>query len=229
MIFGPEGWLGTACSACNQYLPEPQEINQVMAGLWRDTLPGAAGQGEFYGSLLTGLLANPADKVFYGNWQDVGQYGDESITSRHAIAIVLDGQSEPAGRIYYIYDDISGDLTTNGFTVGVENKTGDMGETWAFAPCSGGACIPHEPLGSPPADGTTLRLDPVIASGNTIRTFTYRVEITAAAGALLTNYAEVTSSSSDPGVASMWAIADVSVIEAPPTRYLYLPLIQNNY
>ncbi|MFN2186168.1 MAG: S8 family serine peptidase, partial [Anaerolineae bacterium] len=112
MIFGPEGWLGSACSACNQLLPEPQEINQVLAGLWRDILPGAAGQGEFYGALIDGLLANPADVVFYGNWHDVGQYGDLAITSRHAIAIVMDGQSEPAGRIYYIYDDITGDLTT---------------------------------------------------------------------------------------------------------------------
>jgi len=104
-----------------------------------------------------------------------------------------------------------------------------MGETWAFAPCSGGACIDHDPQGSPPANGTTLRLDPVIASGDYVKTFTYRVEITADVGALLTNYAEVTSSSSDPEVASMWAIADVSVIETPPTRYIYLPSIQKDY
>ena len=225
MIFGPEGWLGTACSACNQYLPEPEEINQIMAGLWRDTHPGTGGQGEFYGSLLTGLLANPADAVFYGNWQDVGQFGDPTITSRHAIAIVLDGQSEPAGRIYYIYDDITGDLTTNGFTVGVENKTGDMGETWGYAPCLGGSCLYHDPEGSPPANGTTLRLDPFIAGGDYIKTFTYQVEITADVGTLLTNRAEVTSTSPDPEVASMSAIADVSVIEVPPTWYLYLPVI----
>ncbi|NIV40582.1 MAG: hypothetical protein GWN58_67650, partial [Anaerolineae bacterium] len=129
MIFGPEGWLGTACSACPQHMPEPEEINQIMAGLWRDVLPGAAGQGECYGGLLTGLLDDPADAVFYGNWHDVGQFDYPEITSSHAIAIVLDGQSEPAGRIYYIYDDITGDLTTHGFAVGVENKNGDMGET----------------------------------------------------------------------------------------------------
>ena len=143
MIFGPEGYLGSACPACNQYLPEPQEVNQVLAGLWRDVHPGTGGQGEFYGTLLTGLLENPDDMVFYGNWHDVGQFDDPTITSRHAIAVVLDGQSEPAGRIYYIYDDITGDLTTNGFTVGVENKMGDMGETWAFAPCGGDLCIDH--------------------------------------------------------------------------------------
>jgi uncharacterized repeat protein (TIGR01451 family) len=229
MIFGPEGWLGTACSACPQYMPEPEEINQIMAGLWRDVLPGAAGQGEFYGGLLTGLLDDPADAVFYGNWQDVGQFGDPTITSRHAIAIVLDGQSEPAGRIYYIYDDITGDLTTNGFAVGVENKNGDMGETWAYAPCSGGACLPGDPVGSPPANGTTLMLDPFVAGGDYIKTFTYQVEITAGAGTLLTNYLEVTSDAPDLEVASMSAMADVSVIETPPTWYLYLPVILKNY
>lgn len=225
MIFGPEGWLGTACLACNQFLPEPTEINQVLAGLWRDILPGTGGQGEFYGTILTGLLDNPADKVFYGNWHDVGQFGDATIRTSHAIAIVLDGQSEPAGRIYYIYDDITGDLTENGFTIGVENKQGDMGETWAYAPCDGGACIPHDPFGSPPTNGTTLRLDPVIDSENYIKTFTYQVQITADEGVLLSNFVEVTSSSSNPEAASMSAIADVSVIATPPSWDIYLPVI----
>jgi len=137
----------------------------------------------------------------------------------------MDGQSEPAGRIYYIYGDITGDLTENGFTVGVENKTGDMGETWAYAPCDGGACIPGDPVGSPPANGTTLRLDPVVASGNYVKTFTYQVQVTADVGTLLTNHVEVTSDSPDPEVASMWAMADVSVIETPPVWYLYMPLV----
>lgn len=227
MIFGPEGWLGSACSACNQFLPEPQEINQVLAGLWRDVHPGAGGQGEFYGGLLVGLLDNPSDVVFYGNWHDVGQFDDPTITTRHAIAIVLDGQSEPAGRIYYIYDDITGDLTTNGYTVGVENKTGTMGETWAYAPCDGSACIYHDPLGSPPANGTTLRLDPLLPTGNYTRTFTYEVQVTASAGTLLTNRAEVSSTSSDPEAAHMWAMADVSVTEIPPT--IYLPAVYRNH
>jgi uncharacterized repeat protein (TIGR01451 family) len=228
MIIGPEGWLGSACSACNQFLPEPTEINQVMAGLWRDVKPGFEGQGEFYGTLLTGLLDNPNDVVFYGNWHEVGQFDDPTIQSSHAIAIVLDGQSEPAGRLYYIYEDITGDLTTYGFTVGVENKFGDMGETWAYAPCLGGACIPHDPLGSPPADGTTLRLDPFYASDNYTKTFTYQVEITAPTGVLLTNQLEVTSSSSEPEVASMSASADVSVIEPPPSLEIFLPIIFKN-
>ena len=229
MIYGPEGWLGSACSACNQLLPEPTEINQVIAGLWRDVLAGSGGQGEFYGATLTGLLTNPADLVFYGNWHDVGQFDALEIRSSHAIAIVLDGQSEPAGRIYYIYGDITGDLTVNGFTVGVENKMGDMGETWAYAPCGGGACIPGDPVGSPPANGTTLRLDPVVASEDYIKTFTYQVQVTADVGTLLTNYVEVTSDSLDPEAALMSAMADVTVIETPPTWHLYIPVILRNY
>jgi uncharacterized repeat protein (TIGR01451 family) len=228
MIIGAEGWLGLACSACNQFLPEPTEINQVMAGLWRDVHPGNGGQGEFYGGTLSGLLDNPDDAVFYGNWHQVGQFGDPTIQSSHAIAIVLDGQSEPAGRIYYIYEDITGDLTTNGFTVGVEDKFGDMGETWGYAPCLGGNCISHDPLGTPPADGTTLRLDPFYASENYTKTFTYQVEITAPTGTLLTNQLEVTSTSSDPEVASMWASADVSVVEPPPKWEIFLPITFKN-
>jgi len=40
---------------------------------------------------------------------------------------------------------------------------------------------------------------------------------------------EVTIDAPDPEVASMWAMADVSVIEAPPVWYLYLPSILRNY
>jgi uncharacterized repeat protein (TIGR01451 family) len=206
LLFGPDGWLGQACPACNQYLPEPVEINQVMAGLWRDARPGRLGKGEIYASLLTGLLSNPQDKVFYANWHDVGQSGDLTITASHAIAVVLNGQSEPAGRIYYIYANSTGDLATNGFTVGVEDKHGERGATWAFAQCPGGACIPHAPVGSPPASGTTLRLDPVAT-----QTFTYQVRVTVASGALLTNSVRVTSTSPDPEARSMWAKADVTV------------------
>jgi hypothetical protein len=84
-------------------------------------------------------------------------------------------------------------------------------------------------VGSPPANGTTLRLDPVVTSEDYIKTFTYQVQITADAGTLLTNLAEVTSTASDPEVASMWAMADVTVLETPPTWYLYLPVILRNY
>ncbi len=221
-LFGTEGWLGLACPACNQFLPDPVEINQVMAGLWRDAKPGSGGRGELYAALLTGLLRNPTDAVVYVNWHDVAQAEDLSITASHAIAVVLNGQSEPAGRIYYIYSDITGNLATNGYTVGVENKYGDRGTTWAFAQCPDAGCIPHAPVGTQPANGTTLRLDPVMT-----KTFTYRVRVTATAGSLLTNGVQVTSTSPDPDAQSMWAGADLTV--RGPALFVHktaIPVIQ---
>jgi hypothetical protein len=104
-----------------------------------------------------------------------------------------------------------------------------MGETWAYAPCDGSACIYHDPLGSPPANGTTLRLDPSLPTGDYAKTFTYEVQVTASPGTVLTNHAEVSSTSSDPEAGHMWATADVSVIEVPPTWTLYLPAIYRNH
>jgi hypothetical protein len=65
----------------------------------------------------------------------------------------------------------------------------------------------------------------VIASEDYVKTFTYQVEITANEGDLLTNFVEVTSSSTNPEAASMSASADVSVLAALPTWDIYLPLI----
>jgi uncharacterized repeat protein (TIGR01451 family) len=211
MLFGLDGWLGLACPACNQFLPQPVEINQIMAGLWRNGRPGITGGGEFYAGFMTGVLNNPEDEVFYANWHDVEQRGAPAITARHAIAVVLDGQSEPAGRIYYIYANITGNLAPYGYTVGVEDKHGERGTTWAFAQCSYASCIPHVPVGSQPANGTTLRLDPVTTGTDWFKTFTYQVRVTSPTGALLANVVRVTSNSPDPVAQSMWAAADVTV------------------
>ncbi|RMG89400.1 MAG: DUF11 domain-containing protein [Chloroflexi bacterium] len=188
LLIGPDGWQGAACSACPQPMPNSAELNQVIAPLWRD-IDTSGGVGAWYGSVLTGLLANPADAVFYANWHDAGQFGDPNTTSRHAVAIVLDGQSEPAGRIYFIYDDISNRtaLASYGFAIGVENADGREGLTYAFAPCASSPCVPSAPVGSLPANGTTLRLDPAIVGGSSARVFTYQVMVTAVSGSLLTN------------------------------------------
>jgi hypothetical protein len=217
IIFGPEGWLGIACTACPQPLPEPAELNQVMAGLWRD-IDTSNGVGEWYGAILSGLLPNAADKVFYANWHDAGQFGDPLLTSRHAIALVLNGQSEPAGRIYFIYDHISDRtaLASYGYTIGVENKDGHEGLTYAFAPCDSAPCIPGNPAGALPADEATLRWDPAIVGGSSATIFTYRVKVTAPTGAIITNTAEASSNTGSFAVAT----ADV-LVEA---RF-YLPLV----
>ncbi|MCA9978732.1 MAG: DUF11 domain-containing protein, partial [Anaerolineales bacterium] len=137
-VFGPDGRGGANCTVCTalpQPFPESAIMNQVIAGLWRD-VDMSGGVGEWYAAVISGLLSNPDDKVFYINWHNAGQFGAPLTTSRNAIAIVLDGQSEPAGRIYYIYDDITNGslLNSEGFSIGVENKAGTEGLTYAFAP-----------------------------------------------------------------------------------------------
>lgn len=219
LLYGLDGHTGLACTACPQKFPEPTELNQVIAGLWRD-INMENNHGAWYAAVITGLLDNPADKVFYVNWQDAGQFGAPLTTSRNGVAIVLDGQSEPAGRIYTIYDDITnGDkLNSEGFSIGVENKTGTEGLTYAFAPCRSEACIDAPTVGALPADGTTLRLDPAIVGGSSARIFTYQVAVTAVPPTLISNTVAATS---DVPANYLVATADL-----PVAYRLYLPLLR---
>ena len=192
-IFGPDGLTGPACTACPQPLPNSTEPHQLIAGLWRD-INMNGGNGQWYGNILTGLLENPSDKVFYVNWHDAGQFGNPFLTSRNAIAIVLDGQSEPAGRIYLIYNHISDPsaLAEAGYSIGVENSDGTIGLTQAFSRCKETPCINHGSLGSLPPNGATLRLDPAIVNNNT-KVFTYQVRVEGEVGDLLVNEVIATS------------------------------------
>jgi uncharacterized repeat protein (TIGR01451 family) len=221
MVFGPEGRGVSNCTVCTalpQPFPESTIINQVMAGLWRD-IDMSGGVGEWHAAVITGLLSNPTDKVFYVNWHDAGQFGAPLTTSRNAIAVVLDGQSEPSGRIYYIYDDLTNGnlLNSEGFSIGVENKMGTEGLTYAFAPCRSAACVAANPVGSLPANGTTLRLDPAIVGGSSARIFTYQVEVTAVPPAIISNTVTATS---DGPAAELMALADLLV-----EYRVYLPLV----
>ncbi len=207
LLLGPESIQDFACTACPEPLPTDSQLNQVIAGLWRD-LDASQGVGQWYAALLDGWL--PGSTVFYANWHDVGHYGDPFTTSRHAIAVVLDGQSEPNGRIYYLYDSIPNPaaIAAHGYVVGVEDKGGVSGETIAFAPCVDAICVQQAGVGSLPASGTTLRLDPAVVGGPSAKTFTYQVQVTAEAGTLLTNTVEVTS---DGLGETVTAVADVFV------------------
>lgn len=196
-IMGPEGVSGIACTACPQPFPAPVEPNQLMAGLWRD-LDMSNGNGQFYGQVLDGLLANPADKVFYVNWQDAGQFDAPFSISAHAIAVVLDGQSEPAGRIYFLYDYIldRSQLMADGVSIGVENKDGTRGTAVAFAPCTLSACIISTTKGPLPLNNTTYRLDPtVVPNGNGIQ-LTFDVIVSGQPGEHFTSSATMFNSQS---------------------------------
>ncbi|GAB4280013.1 MAG: hypothetical protein Kow0080_32610 [Candidatus Promineifilaceae bacterium] len=208
------------CTALPQPLPHPNEANAAIAALWRD-VDMSNGVGEWYIAVLNGLLPS-GDKVLYVNWHNAGQFNDPNTTSSQAIAFVLDGQSEPNGRIYYIYYTINGrDALSEqyGYSIGIENNTGSDGITYAYAPCHNSGCVAQSTKGNMPANGTTLRLDPAIVGGSTAHIFTYQATVTAPGFTLLTNQVDVTSNGT---TAIMTAVSDLWV-----EHQIYLPAIQN--
>lgn len=117
-----------------------------------------------------------------------------------------------AGQVFFIYDNISvpAQLVAQGYTIGVADKLGARGVTYAYAPCCGDA---QPPQGYPPTSGTTLHLRPVLfGAGNAYsRTFSYEAVVTAPVPETIVNTAVVTSSSPDPALAYAWS-----------THYLYV-------
>lgn len=208
-LFGPDGLQALACTACPHRVPHAAEPNQLIAGLWRD-IDMSHGNGQFYAGFLVGLLENPADVVFYVNWQDAGHFGDPFLLSANAIAIVVEGQSEPAGRIYLIYDYLTDPvkLTELGYLIGVENKFGTVGTTVAFAPCPDAPCQTAAPLGAPPDWNSTIRLDPAIVPGENEVIWRYQVEVIGDVSELVSNTVEITSAGFSE---SITAVADTRI------------------
>lgn len=215
VLLGPEANLESGCHPCPQPFPQPQPPNHVIAGLWRDLDPSSG--GAWYVAYVDGWL--PGETVLYANWHDVGQWGAPLQTSRHAIAIPLDGETSENGRIYFLYDHIAdpAGLLAHGYTIGVENGAGSEGLTVAHAPCPNSACLVSSPIGAPPANHTMLRLDPAIVGGRSAHIFTYQVYVTAPTNTLLSNTVAVTG---DGPVTTMTAVADTQV-----THRVLLPLI----
>ena len=128
----------------------------------------------------------------------------------------------PASLVFFIYDNISdpAQMVAQGYTIGVADKLGERGVTYAYAPCCGQT---HPPQGYPPAAGTTLQLRPVLfgAANGYTRTFSYGAVVNAAVPETVVSTAVVTSSSPDSGLSYAWS-----------THYLYvrwqtyLPLVQ---
>ncbi len=105
-----------------------------------------------------------------------------------------------------------------GYTIGIADKLGARGVTYAYAPCCGNG---HAPQGFPPAAGTTLQLRPVLfgAANGYSRTFSYEAVVTAPVLETIVNTAVVTSSSPDPALAYAWSTHYLYV-----RRQLFLPL-----
>jgi len=198
-----------------------------------------AQHGRFHAAIITGFI--DGQDLFYAQWHDAPAATDTNITARHAIAIVLDASTSSAqvhstgstqaqatsspltGHAFYIYDNISdpAQIAAEGYTIGIEDKLGMRGVTYAYAPC---CSDPHPPQGYPPTAGTTLQLRPVLfaADDGYSRTFSYEAIVNATVPETVATTAFVTSDSDDPALSFVWA-----------THYLhvrwqtYLPLLIN--
>ncbi|MCZ7672409.1 MAG: hypothetical protein M5U34_37420 [Chloroflexi bacterium] len=116
----------------------------------------------FHAAIISGLVEGY--DVFYAQWHDVPAANDPDLTVRHAIAVLLNGDASTelpvqgmAGHAFFIYDNISdpAQMVAQGYTIGIGDKLGERGNTYAYAPCCDD---PQPPQGYPPTTGTTLHL-----------------------------------------------------------------------
>lgn len=199
----------------NQWLPDAAAPGFLLAGLWRDSNMGGVttpANGRWHAAIISGLIED--HDVFYAQWHDAPHADDPNLTARYAIAVVLNGDVSLAGYAFFVYDNISDPAQTvaRGYTIGIEDKLGLRGTTYAYAPCCGD---PWPPQGYPPVAGTTLHLRPVLFGANNEyqRTFSFEAIVDGQVPETIVNTAAATSSSADPALANVWA-----------THYLYVRL-----
>jgi uncharacterized repeat protein (TIGR01451 family) len=206
---------GAAASGHNRWLPDATAPGFILAGLWRDVDMGGgdtAPNGRFHAAIVGGLLEG--HDVFYAQWHDAPHANNPDLTARQAIALLLnkDAGLPAAAHAFFIYDNISdpAQLLAQGYTIGIADKLGARGGTYAYAPCCG---TPHPPQGYPPAAGTTLHLRPVLfgAVNDYSRTFSYEAMVNAQVPETITSTAVAVSSSGNPALAHTWS-----------THYLYV-------
>jgi hypothetical protein len=213
----------TSTGGLNYWLPDTAAPEgPLLAGLWRDTDLTTA--GRWHAAILSGLVADY--DVFYAQWHDAPHAVGPDLTARHAIAVLLNNNSSlgpastgSATNIFYIYDNIADPAGTvaMGYTIGIQDKLGQRGETYAYAPCCGN---PQPPQGYPPTAGTTLHLRPVLlgADNDYRRSFHYQAIAGGQVPGVIANTAEAASSSADPSLAYVWSTHYLSL------RFLsYLP------
>ncbi|MCA9941914.1 MAG: DUF11 domain-containing protein [Ardenticatenaceae bacterium] len=219
LIVAPETAVSSP-SNHNQFLPDAATPGFVLAGLWGDTDMGdAEGQnGRFHAAIISGLIEG--HDVFYAQWHDVPHTSKPDLTARHAIALLLNGDDSFSGHAFFIYDNISdpAQLVAQGYTIGIADKLGSRGATYAYAPCCDDG---QPPQGFPPAAGTTLHLRPFLfgAENDYQRTFSYAALVNAPVPETVVSTAVATSSSPDPALAYAWSTHYLYV-----RRQLFLPL-----
>lgn len=212
----------------NQWLPDEAAPGFVLAGLWRDV--DMTNNGRFHAAIISGLVQE--HDVFYAQWHDAPHVNDPNLTARHAIAVLLNGDGSTsagsaqvlAGHAFFIYDNISNPAQTvaQGYTIGIEDKLGLRGVTYAYAPCCDD---PQPPQGYPPAAGTTLHLRPVLfgAANDYHRTFSYEAIVNGQVPETITNTAVASSSSGNQAFASVWSTHYLYV-----RQQTYVPLLRHD-
>lgn len=208
--------------SANVWLPTADLPGPILAGLWREADLTAG--GRWHAGIVTGLLAD--HDLFYAQWQAAPLAADPDVTASQAIALVLDGPDATppgpqSGHIFFLYAGLSDPAAqvAQGYTIGLADKLGARGVTWAFAPAPGD---PTPPQGWPPAAGATLHFWPVLRGADRpyTRTFSFAVTVNASVPATVANTARLTTDSPDPALAQVWATHIL------PVRWPhYLPLL----
>ncbi len=135
---------GLATSFANQDLPDATPPNNVLAPFWRDL--NLCNGGNWY---VASLSAGSSAWTIY-EWENTPHFGSaDAVTMQVWIGI---NGTAAAGNIHYVYERL--DNTGAGTTVGAENASGTIGDSYFF---SG--------LGTAPAVGVDLLVE-TLSSGN---------------------------------------------------------------
>ena len=144
---------GVASSFANQNLPDPTLPNNILAPFWRD-LNGCAG-----GNLYAAVLSGGGGQWLVLEWENIPFFG---APPQSTFQVWIGTNASAFGNtIHYTYGKL--DDTSSGATVGVENASGTVGDSYFF----NGA-------GTAPAVGTDLE---VITQTGGAATFGFRVTV----------------------------------------------------
>ncbi len=200
LIFGaPDTVIGAHFRP--KMLPSWHAPNFIIAPLWQDI--NLSNSGRWHSAILQGYI--DGHDVFYVQWHDAPHTNQPDLTTRFAIVFVLDGVGEANGQIFFIYDHISNPnlLESEGYTIGIEDRMGARGLTYAYAPCCGDWGIPQ---GHPPESGTVLQLRPTLLNPDAAftRTFTYTAKVNAGLDDTIISTVTATSDSAcqDPNLST---------------------------
>jgi len=163
-----------ATSFSNQNLPDPVPPNNLLAPYWRD-LNGCAG-GNWYIAVLTDGIHTWTIL----EWENVPHFGSpDAVTTQ--IWLLNDGSPTDVPQAHFTYNRL--DNTGVGATVGVENATGTIGDSYFY----NGA-------GTAPVVGTDLSV--LSLTGGTA-TLGFQVEVESDCSGAAINEANLDSSAGD--------------------------------